>query len=150
MAAKLKEVKTSLMIRRHWPIEMQGRWLGSVVRGHLAYYSVPGNIQQVTAFRDEVIRHWRAALRRRSQKTRMNWQRMRRHADRWIPPVHYTHSWPNQRLAARTQVGAQCVRRARWDLAGGGQQRTVPSAIERLDVSNIGGRARGCGRPLRR
>ena len=104
MAAKLKEVKTSLMIRRHWPIEMQGRWLGSVVRGHLAYYSVPGNIQQVTAFRDEVIRHWRAALRRRSQKTRMNWQRMRRHADRWIPPVHYTHSWPNERLAARTQV----------------------------------------------
>ena len=56
MAAKLKEVKTSLMVRRHWPIEMQGRWLGSVVRGHLAYYSVPGNIQQVTAFREEVIR----------------------------------------------------------------------------------------------
>ena len=104
MVAKLKEVKTSLMVRRHWPIEMQGRWLGSVVRGHLAYYSVPGNIQQVTAFRDEVIRHWRAALRRRSQKTRMNCQRMRRHADRWIPPVRYTHPWPNERLAARTQV----------------------------------------------
>jgi RNA-directed DNA polymerase len=104
MAAKLKEVKTSMMIRRHWPIEMQGRWLGSVVRGHLAYYSVPGNIQQVTAFRDEVIRHWRAALRRRSQKTRMNWQRTRRLADRWIPPVHYTHPWPNERFAARTQV----------------------------------------------
>ena len=104
LAAKLKEVKTSLMARRHWPIDMQGRWLGAVVRGHLAYYSVPGNIQQVTFFRDEVIRLWRGALRRRSQKTRMNWQRIGCLADRWIPAVHYTHPWPNERFAARTQV----------------------------------------------
>ena len=104
MAGKLKEVKTSLMARRHWSLELQGRWLGAVVRGHLAYYSVPGNIHLVTAFRDEVIRLWRAALRRRSQKTRMNWQRMRRLADRWLPRARYTHPWPNERFAARTQV----------------------------------------------
>jgi RNA-directed DNA polymerase len=104
MAAKLKQVKASLMARRHWPIEMQGRWLGAVVRGHLAYYSVPGNIHQVTAFRDEIIRLWRKALRRRSQKTRMNWQRMRRLADRWLPRARYTHPWPNERFAVRTQV----------------------------------------------
>jgi RNA-directed DNA polymerase len=103
-AAKLKQVKAMLMARRHWPIEEQGRWLGSVVRGHLAYYSVPGNIQQVSAFRDEVIRLWRAALRRRSQKTRMNWQRTRRLAECYLPRAHYTHPWPNQRFAARTQV----------------------------------------------
>jgi RNA-directed DNA polymerase len=104
MAAKLRETRLLLVRRRHWPIEMQGRWLGAVVRGHLAYYSVPGNIQQVTAFRAEVIRLWRAALRRRSQKTRMNWQRTRRLADRWLPPIRYTHPWPNERFAARTQV----------------------------------------------
>ena len=104
MAAKLKEVKASLMARRHWPIEMQGRWLGAVVRGHLAYFSVPGNIQQVSAFREAVVRLWRRALRRRSQKTRLNWQRMRRLADRWLPPARYTHPWPNERFAARTQV----------------------------------------------
>ncbi|MDQ3030776.1 MAG: group II intron reverse transcriptase/maturase [Actinomycetota bacterium] len=104
MAAKLKEVKASLMARRHWPIEMQGRWLGAVVRGHLAYYSVPGNIQQVGTFREAVVRLWRRALRRRSQKTRMNWQRMRRLADRWLPRARYTHPWPNERFAARTQV----------------------------------------------
>jgi RNA-directed DNA polymerase len=103
-AAKLKQVKTLLMARRHRPIEEQGRWLGSVVRGHLAYYSVPGNIHQVSAFRDEIIRLWRAALRRRSQKTRMNWERMRRLADRYLPRARYTHPWPDQRFAARTQV----------------------------------------------
>jgi RNA-directed DNA polymerase len=104
MATKLREVKALLKARRHWPIEVQGRWLGAVVRGHLAYYSVPGNIQQVGAFREQVIRHWRAALRRRSQKTRMNWQRMRRLADRWLPRARYTHPWPNERFAARTRV----------------------------------------------
>ncbi|MGH3500682.1 MAG: reverse transcriptase domain-containing protein, partial [Nocardioidaceae bacterium] len=104
MAAKLKQVKTLLVARRHWPIKQQGRWLGAVVRGHLAYYSVPGNIQQVGAFRDQIIRLWRRALRRRSQKTRMNWQRMRRLADQYLPRARYTHPWPKQRFAARTQV----------------------------------------------
>lgn len=104
MAAKLREIKQLLMQRRHWPIEAQGRWLGAVLRGHLAYYSVPGNIHQVTAFRDQLGRHWQRALRRRGQRHRLNWQRMRRHVDRWLPPVRYTHPWPNERFDARTQV----------------------------------------------
>src|ERR1039458_6095236 len=44
MRAKLKEVNGHLKRRRHEPIPVQGAWLASVVRGHLAYYSVPGNI----------------------------------------------------------------------------------------------------------
>ena len=96
--------KVLLMQRRHWPIQAQGRWLGAVVPGHLAYYSVPGNIHQVTAFRDQLVRHWHRALRRRGQRHRMNWQKMRRHADRWLPPARYMHPWPNQRFDARTQV----------------------------------------------
>jgi hypothetical protein len=43
MRAKLGEVNDQLKRRRHQPIPEQGRWLGSVVRGHLAYYAVPGN-----------------------------------------------------------------------------------------------------------
>ncbi len=104
MAAKLREVRTLLMRRRHWPIDAQGRWLASVVRGHLAYYAVPGNIHQVEAFRAEVVRLWYGALRRRGQRHRLNWQRMRRHAERWLPPVRITHPWPDERFNARTQV----------------------------------------------
>jgi RNA-directed DNA polymerase len=104
MAAKLREVRTLLMRRRHWPLETQGRWLASVVRGHIAYYAVPGNIHQVEAFRAEVVRLWYGALRRRGQRHRLNWQRMRRHAERWLPPVRNTHPWPDQRFRARTQV----------------------------------------------
>jgi len=104
MAAKLREVRALLMRRRHWPLEAQGRWLASVVRGHLAYYAVPGNIHQVEAFRAEVVRLWYGALRRRGQRHRLNWQRMRRHAERWLPPVRITHPWPDERFHARTQV----------------------------------------------
>jgi RNA-directed DNA polymerase len=104
MAVKLREVRTLLMRRRHWPLEAQGRWLASVVRGHLAYYAVPGNIHQVEAFRTEVVRLWYGALRRRGQRHRLNWQRMRRHADRWLPPVRITHPWPDERFHAPTQV----------------------------------------------
>ena len=62
LRAKLRAVKTELMTRRHLPIPAQGRWLASVVRGHLAYYAVPGNSAAAKAFRDQVIRHWRRAL----------------------------------------------------------------------------------------
>jgi RNA-directed DNA polymerase len=92
--------------RRPWPIEARGRWLASVVPGHLAYYAVPGNIHQFVAFRDQLVRHWYQALRRRGQRRRLNWQRMRRHAERWLPPARITHFWPDQRFDARTQVSS--------------------------------------------
>ena len=44
MAAKLKPVKAELMRKRHLPVPGQGKWLASVVRGHQAYYAVPGNL----------------------------------------------------------------------------------------------------------
>ncbi|MQB01261.1 MAG: group II intron reverse transcriptase/maturase [Actinobacteria bacterium] len=62
MRAKLKQLNVELKRRAHQPIPEQGRWLASVVRGHLAYYAVPGNIQAVAAFRDQVVRLWCKAL----------------------------------------------------------------------------------------
>ena len=78
---------------------MQGRWLASVVRGHMAYYAVPGNIEAVAAFRTQATRNWRQALRRRSQKTRINWARMRQIANRWLPPARVMHPYPEARFA---------------------------------------------------
>ncbi len=101
MAAKLREVKAELMRRRHLPVPEQGRWLGSVVRGHLGYYAVPGNIDAVHSFRAQAARHWHRALRRRSQRHRLNWTRMSRHVERWLPPVRLTHPLPDQRFDVR-------------------------------------------------
>ncbi len=101
MRAKLKQVKDQLRRRMHQPIPVQGRWLASVVRGHMAYYGVPGNSRAVEAFRNEVTRHWLKALRRRSQKgQRLTWARMRRIHKRWLPPVRVLHPFPEARFAA--------------------------------------------------
>ncbi len=101
--AKLREVKTELMRRRHLPVPEQGQWLASVVRGHLAYYAVPGNSPAVNSFRTQVTWHWFRALRRRSQRTRLNWERMNRLATRWLPTVRITHPWPSVRFDVRTR-----------------------------------------------
>ncbi len=103
MAAKLREVNALLRQRRHWPIPEQGQWLGSVVRGHTAYYAVPGNIAAVSAFRKQVTRLWGQSLRRRSQRHRLTWERMGRLEARWLPAARITHPWPNVRFDARTQ-----------------------------------------------
>lgn len=103
LRSKLREVKNELMRRRHLPVPEQGRWLGSVVRGHYAYYAVPTNIHRLEIFRQEVTRHWLHALRRRSQRHRLTWERMRRLADRWLPPPRIQHPWPDARFDAKTQ-----------------------------------------------
>lgn len=101
MRAKLREIKEQLKRRRHHPIPEQGQWLASVVRGHRAYYAVPGNTDAVAAFRTQVTRHWYKTLRRRSQRTRINWARMNRLANRWLPPARVMHPFPETRFDAR-------------------------------------------------
>jgi group II intron reverse transcriptase/maturase len=101
MAAKLKQVRAELMRRRHLPVPEQGRWLASVIRGHEAYYAVPGNSNAVGTFKYHATRHWKHALGRRSQKGRITWERMNRIARRYLPPVRTRHPWPDARFAAR-------------------------------------------------
>jgi group II intron reverse transcriptase/maturase len=103
LRAKLREVKTELMRRRHLPIPEQGQWLASVVRGHCNHYAVPDNSEAVRSFRYRVVGHWLRALRRRSQRSRLTWERMTRLAARWLPAVHILHPWPEVRFDARTQ-----------------------------------------------
>src|SRR5271154_1946632 len=103
MRRKLREVKDELMRRRHHAIPEQGRWLASVLRGHYAYSAVPGNSDRINRFYNEVTRLWLRALRRRSQRHRLPWTRMRRLSDRWLPPPKRMHPFPNARFAATTQ-----------------------------------------------
>ncbi|HEY2200731.1 MAG TPA: group II intron maturase-specific domain-containing protein [Solirubrobacteraceae bacterium] len=103
MRAKLREVKTTLIKRRDLPISEQARWLASVLRGHCNYYAVPDNYEAISAFRQLIIRHWLKALRRRSQRHRLTWQRMYRLAERWLPTVRILHPWPEPRFYAKTQ-----------------------------------------------
>ena len=99
LRAKLKTVREKLMQRRHEPVPDLGKWLRSVVQGHLNYFAVPGNKKAIDTFRTEINRAWLAALRRRSQKSRnLKWDRMKRLIKMWIPAARIQHPYPNQRL----------------------------------------------------
>jgi RNA-directed DNA polymerase len=43
LQAKLNAVKAELRLRMHAPIHDTGKWLRSVVSGHIRYYGVPMN-----------------------------------------------------------------------------------------------------------
>jgi group II intron reverse transcriptase/maturase len=102
LQAKLKQVKLQLRRRLHDPVPEVGKWLGSVVAGHVGYYGVPMNGPALCLFRFQVGRLWYRTLRRRSQKTRLNWERMRRLIDRWLPPARICHPYPLRRLGVIT------------------------------------------------
>jgi hypothetical protein len=76
-------------------------WLGRVVRGYFAYHAVPGNIASLAAFREQAVRHWLRALRRRGQKGRMNWERFRELIAFFIPRPKIEHPYPNERFDAK-------------------------------------------------
>ncbi|MBD3336787.1 MAG: group II intron reverse transcriptase/maturase [Candidatus Eisenbacteria bacterium] len=98
--AKLQVVKAELRRRMHDSLVLQGLWLRSVVQGYFAYHAIPGNWDAIGAFRTQVARLWYRTLRRRSQKTRLNWDRMKKHVDTWLPPARILHPWPDQRFDA--------------------------------------------------
>ena len=103
MNAKLRDLKAELQQRRHLPIPEQGAWLHAVVRGYFAYYAVPTNIYALGQFRTQVSHHWHKALRRRGQRDRTTWARMKTLVERWLPKARILHPWPTERFDAITR-----------------------------------------------
>jgi group II intron reverse transcriptase/maturase len=101
MRAKLKEVGGELRRRMHQSIPEQGTWLKQVVTGYFAYHAVPTNWAALGSFRFQLIRLWRRTLRRRSEKSRLTWDRMKQVADDWLPKPRILHPWPSQRFAVK-------------------------------------------------
>ena len=101
--AKLAGLKEQLRKRMHDPVPKTGAWLHKVLNGHYRYYGVPGNSAAMAFFRDRLTVLWRLALRRRSQKGQLTWERMDRLARRWLPLPSIQHPYPDQRLRVITQ-----------------------------------------------
>jgi RNA-directed DNA polymerase len=99
---KLSEMRKELRKRLHQPVPKVGQWLRSVVAGHNRYYGVPTNLQSLYSFRFNVGRLWYRSLRRRSQRKRLNWERMRRLLHHWLPWPRVHHPYPLRRLGVIT------------------------------------------------
>jgi len=98
MRQTLQAVKEQMHKRLHHSIPEQGRWLGQVVRGYFAYHAVPSNTRAIGAFRWDIVRIWRQALKRQGQRARTSWKRMDVLAAQWLPPARVLHPWPTQRF----------------------------------------------------
>lgn len=103
LTAKLHAVKMELRKRMHQPPAEQAKWLSSVVRGYFQYHAIPGNWKALGTFRTQVARMWYRTLRRRSQKSRLTWDRMKEIVNAVLPRASILHPWPEQRLAAIIQ-----------------------------------------------
>jgi RNA-directed DNA polymerase len=101
MVAKLRVIKAELIRRRHTPPAQVGEWLTRVVQGYYQYHAVPGNLNQLSAFRHRLCRLWRGILNRRSQRGERPWQRLVALLERWIPFPRVLHPYPQQRFAVR-------------------------------------------------
>jgi hypothetical protein len=102
MQAKQKALNIEMKRRMHIPIPEQGQWLRSVLMGHYQYYGVPRNGPAMGAFRKEVVRLWKRALERRSQRGSISWERMTRLTQKWLPYPHICQPYPEQRLCVTT------------------------------------------------
>ena len=101
LRAKLVEIRKQLLVRRHQPIEVVGRWLRGVVQGYYNYHSIPGNGAAMKVFCREVSRSWMHSVRRRSQRQRMTWARFGKVLTRWIPSPRLVHPQPRVRFLAK-------------------------------------------------
>ena len=93
-------VRQELRKRWHESIAGTGGWLRSVVQGYFNYHAIPGNFVALQTFRREVARAWLGALRRRSQRHRLPWERFRSILDRYLPLPRILHPEPGARFDA--------------------------------------------------
>ena len=99
MRTKLRMIKEEMWRRMHQPIPIQGKWLWHVVRGYFNYHAVPTNFRALVAFRTEIAKRWHRVLTRRSERTTLNWERMKRLIGEWLPRPRILHPWPDKRFA---------------------------------------------------
>jgi RNA-directed DNA polymerase len=101
MTAKLKEIRAQLKVRRHESHVKTVKWLQSVVRGYFQYHAIPDNQARLEAFRQEVLRMWLDQLRRRSQRSRWNWERFMERLGHLLPEIRVLQPYPTVRFDAK-------------------------------------------------
>jgi len=101
MAAKLKEIRAALRRQMHARVKGTVGWLQQVVRGYFQYHAIPGNWARLAAFRREVLRDWYRTLRRRSQRSRLTWERFHQRLGVMLPPIQILQPYPDARFDAK-------------------------------------------------
>jgi RNA-directed DNA polymerase len=88
----LKRIGAWCRRNRHLPLREQHERLSQKVQGHYGYFGIRGNAKALQRFRFQVIRLWVKWLRRRSQRTRLSWERANLLLSLFpLPPARLVH-----------------------------------------------------------
>ena len=89
----VKRVAAWCRKNRHLPFSEQHRALSRTLQGHYGYYGITGNSRALYRFRFEVVRVWRKWLARRSNRSRLTWDRFNEILKRRpLPAARVVHS----------------------------------------------------------
>lgn len=94
MLTKLRQISDDLRARMNKSTDENGRWLRAVPRAHYAYFAAPRNSRALQLFYDEVTRLWFRRLRRRGQRRRISWEKMKPCIRRYLPRPRIVHPRP--------------------------------------------------------
>lgn len=98
---QIKAVQMELRERLHHRVQDTLKWLQQVLRGHINYYGVPGNAAQLNCFRNEMVKRWIKMLRRRSQRSKITWEKAGAWMRRNLPKIQIVHPHPETRFCAK-------------------------------------------------
>jgi RNA-directed DNA polymerase len=101
LLARLKVLRKEIFNRRHRPVRETARWLCSVIRGHINYFAIHGNLNSIYLFIFEISRSWYRSLCRRSQRKRLNWEKFQKYLEPLLPRVKIMHEYPSIRFDAK-------------------------------------------------
>ncbi|NRA89622.1 MAG: group II intron reverse transcriptase/maturase [Simkaniaceae bacterium] len=101
MAKQIKLIQKEMRRRMHSPVKEMLSWLRSVLLGHFNYYGVPGNINQLASFRDEIVKRLLKTLRRRSQRSKLTWDKFAPLTNAFLPRPKVVHEYPEARFRAK-------------------------------------------------
>ncbi len=88
------QIKAWCRANRHQPVGWQRDLLARKIEGHYAYYGITANGRALCQFYESVRRIWRRWLDRRSQRSRMGWDRYARLLERYpLPTPRIVHSY---------------------------------------------------------
>jgi len=96
MIRKPRGPRREMRRRMHQRLRDQHRWLAAVLRGHYAYFGIPGNSSCLGRFRLQVMKAWRRVLLRRSQRPKLSWERFNAILKDFPLPRGRVHVWHDQ------------------------------------------------------
>ena len=97
MTRALKKLRDWMRTHRHDPVKEQWRKLMSKVRGHAAYYGIPGNSRGIGGFSYQAQNEWFKWLNRRGGQKPLTWERY----GEWLKGVF---RWPTPTIRPRSRV----------------------------------------------